>query len=112
MKNLKYKILAYTLLFSIIVIAQQTPAAKQSQAFSIEGATAHIGNGKVIENSLIMFNDGKITFVGSATMKIARQGKTIDARGKHIYPGFIAPNSTLGLDKLRLVVDVFLGPHQ
>ena len=54
--------------------AQQTPATKQSKAISIEGATAHLGNGQVIENALIMFSEGKLTFVGSANTKIARQG--------------------------------------
>ena len=103
MKTLNYKILAFTLLLSAIVIAQQTPVSKQANAISIEGAIAHLGNGQVIENSLIMFNDGKITFVGSATMKIARQGKVTQAQGKHIYPGFIAPNSTLGLVEVDAV---------
>ena len=90
------------------IIAQQTPAPKQTTAFSIEGATAHLGNGKVIENSLIMFNDGKITFVGSSLMKIARQGTVVNAKGKHIYPGFIASNASLGLaevDAVRATVD-------
>ncbi|WP_299385764.1 amidohydrolase family protein [uncultured Lacinutrix sp.] len=103
MKKLKYNILAFALLLSSVVIAQQTPASKQTNAISIEGATAHLGNGQVIENSLIMFNDGKITFVGSANMKIARQGKVMQAQGKHIYPGFIAPNSTLGLVEVDAV---------
>ncbi|APY00808.1 amidohydrolase family protein [Lacinutrix venerupis] len=118
MKNLKYKILAFTLLFSVVLIAQQTPAPKQTTAISIEGATAHLGNGNVIKNSLIMFNNGKITFVGSAMMKIARQGNVIQAQGKHIYPGFIAPNSTLGLvevDAVRASDDVdevgAMNPH-
>lgn len=118
MKKLKYKILAFALLLSSTVIAQQTPAAKQTNAISIEGATAHLGNGQVIENSLIMFTDGKITFVGSANTKIARQGKIMDAKDKHIYPGFIAPNSTLGLvevDAVRASNDVdevgAMNPH-
>lgn len=88
--------------------AQQTPAPKQTNAYSIEGATAHLGNGKVIENSLIMFNDGKITFVGNALMKIARQGTVVNAKGKHIYPGFIVANASLGLaevDAVRATVD-------
>lgn len=85
------------------ITAQQTPADKQTTAISIEGATAHLGNGKVIENSLIMFNDGKITFVGSAMMKIARQGTIINAKGKHIYPGFIAANASLGLVEIDAV---------
>ena len=83
--------------------AQQTPADAQSTAISIEGATAHLGNGKVIENSLIMFDNGKITFVGSAMMKIARQGTIINAKGKHIYPGFIAANASLGLAEIDAV---------
>ncbi len=102
-KMKKLNILLVTLLFSVSVMAQQTPAPKQTQAYSIEGATAHLGNGEVIENSLIMFDGGKITYVGSALTKIARQGTIVDAKGKHIYPGFIAPNSTLGLVEIDAV---------
>lgn len=98
--------LLYNILFIFISVnsfAQQTPANVQTTAISIEGATAHLGNGKVIENSLIMFNNGKITFVGSAMMKIARQGTLINAKGKHIYPGFIAANASLGLAEIDAV---------
>lgn len=84
-------------------IAQQTPAPKQTEAITIEGAMAHLGNGEVIESSLIMFVDGKITFVGDSKMKIARMGKVIDATGKHVYPGFIAPAKTLGLVEIDAV---------
>jgi imidazolonepropionase-like amidohydrolase len=95
-----------SLLFFFFVgnsIAQQTPADKQTTAFSIEGATAHIGNGEVIENSLLMFRDGKITFIGSATVKTARLGTVINAKGKQLYPGFIAANTTLGLVEIDAV---------
>ncbi|WP_282050923.1 amidohydrolase family protein [Maribacter aquivivus] len=87
----------------IPAMAQQTPGAKQTDAITIEGATAHLGNGEVIESSLIMFEDGKITFVGDSKMKIARKGKVIDATGKHVYPGFIAPAKTLGLVEINAV---------
>ena len=99
------KILYILLLFFCVgnSIAQQTPADKQSTAISIEGATAHLGNGQVIKNSLIMFTDGKITFVGSATAKIARQGTILKAEGKHVYPGFIAANASLGLVEIDAV---------
>ncbi len=91
------------LFISVNVMAQQTPAPVQSSAYSIEGATAHLGNGKVIENSLIMFNNGKLTFVGPATNKMARQGTVINAKGKHVYPGFIVPNASLGLAEVDAV---------
>ena len=103
MKYLKTHILAVALLFTSMVMAQQTPASKQKQGVSIEGATAHLGNGDVIENALIMFENGKLTFVGSANSRIARIGQTINAKGKHVYPGFIAPNSTLGLVEIDAV---------
>ena len=91
-------------LFIVVSInAQQTPAPKQSNDFSIEGATAHLGNGEVIENSLVMFSEGKIVWVGSAMAKIARLGQVIDAKGKHLYPGFIAVNSSLGLAEIDAV---------
>lgn len=101
----------YTLLLfcsASIVFAQQTPAPIQKEAVSIEGATAHLGNGQVIENALLMFENGKITFIGSANAKIARSGNIINASGKHIYPGFIAPAKSLGLvevDAVRASVD-------
>jgi imidazolonepropionase-like amidohydrolase len=101
MKIYIYIVLALSTFFQ--VTAQQTPAPLQSEAITIEGATAHLGNGEVIESSLIMFEDGKITFVGDSKMKIARKGKVIDATGKHIYPGFIAPAKTLGLVEINSV---------
>jgi len=100
------KQLIYNILFFLLIgnsFAQQTPASKQTTAFSIEGATAHLGDGTIIDDSLIMFADGKITFVGSAKMKIGRMGTIINAKGKHVYPGFIAVNTTLGLAEVNAV---------
>lgn len=102
-KMKKYIYLLIALGICLPILAQQTPAPKQTEAITIEGATAHLGNGEVIESSLIMFEDGKLTFVGDSKMKIARVGKVIDATGKHVYPGFIAPAKTLGLIEINAV---------
>lgn len=91
------------MLSAFMATAQQTPAPSQSAAITIEGATAHLGNGEVIENSLLMFEAGKLTFVGSANTKIARKGKKIRGQGKHVYPGFIAPSTSLGLIEINAV---------
>lgn len=99
----KYILILSAALLSFNGMAQQTPAVKQTEAIAIEGATAHLGNGEVIENALIMFEDGKLTFVGSANTKIARKGDVINATGRHIYPGFIAPAKTLGLVEVDAV---------
>ena len=74
-----------------------------TNSYSIEGATAHLGTGEVISNSLIMFENGKITFVGKAEAKIARKGEVIYAKGQHVYPGFIAANTSLGLGEIDAV---------
>lgn len=67
------------------------------------GATAHLGDGSVIANSAIAFENGKLTMVADATLiRIDRTkfSAVYDASGKHVYPGFIAPNTTLGLVEL------------
>lgn len=83
--------------------AQQTPAPVQTTAITIEGATAHLGNGDIIANSLIMFENGKLSFVGDAKAGIARTGTIIDGKGKHVYPGFILTCASLGLVEVDAV---------
>ena len=89
---------------SLFGFAQQTPAPKQTKSILIIGAKAHLGNGSVIENSLISIIDGKIATISAAAgIKPAKHDVVIDATGKHVYPGFIAPNSTLGLVEIDAV---------
>ncbi len=103
MKNFKY-IYALLMLCCTITFAQQTPASAQKDGFTIVGATAHIGNGTVIENSVIIVENGKIVscFDGSVA-KMDLKGKIIDAQGKHVYPGFIGTNTNLGLVEVDAV---------
>jgi imidazolonepropionase-like amidohydrolase len=91
---------------SVQINAQQIPAPKQTKSVLILNATAHLGNGTVIQNSAIGFKDGKLTLVADAsTIRLAAGAydTTINATGKHVYPGFIAPNSTLGLVEIDAV---------
>jgi imidazolonepropionase-like amidohydrolase len=83
------------------VAAQQTPAPAQKGAITITGATAHIGNGTIIENATLVFENGIITAIGASG--ITPKGMTIDATGKHVYPGFIAPAKSLGLIEVNAV---------
>ncbi len=103
MKKIVY-IYSLLMLCCSITFAQQTPGAEQRNAFTIVGATAHIGNGTVIENSVIIVEEGKITTCTDGTVaKIAYKGKVIDAQGKHVYPGFIGSNTNLGLVEVDMV---------
>ncbi len=94
-----------TILLSVCMLyAQQTPAPTQQGRIAINGAKAHLGNGKVIENSLIIFENGIIEYVGATNASLDRSGlEIIDAKGQNVYPGFIIPNSTLGLVEIDAV---------
>ncbi|TAL58053.1 MAG: amidohydrolase [Bacteroidetes bacterium] len=84
----------------------QTPAPPQSKSILLMGGVAHIGNGTVIENSAIGFKDGNLNLVADATIIRLQAGAydtVINISGKHVYPGFIAPNSTLGLSEIDAV---------
>jgi len=105
MKNI-YKLNSLLFLLCVTLgFAQQTPAPKQTKDFAIVGATAHIGNGTVIENSVIVVSNGKIITIGpEATTPLTRQAMNIiDAKGKDVYPGFIVANGTLGLVEVDAV---------
>ncbi|MCZ6594411.1 MAG: amidohydrolase family protein [Bacteroidetes bacterium] len=101
MNIIKNILLAVTLSVGLHAWAQQTPAPAQFETITIKGATAHIGNGTVIENSVIVFSDGKITAIGNTSTPT--QGRVINAEGMHVYPGFIAPGKSLGLIEVNAV---------
>ncbi|MGQ0828109.1 MAG: amidohydrolase family protein [Bacteroidota bacterium] len=92
------------LLFILFVFASSLIFA-QTKGILIVNGIAHLGTDSVIQNSVIGIKDGKIILVTPNTEKIDSTGYTevINATGKHIYPGFIAPNSTLGLSEIEAV---------
>ena len=70
------------------------------------GAVAHLGNGLKIENAAIGVENGKFSLVADAS--IIRINPTaydtiIKLGGKHIYPAFIVPNTTLGITEIGQV---------
>jgi len=86
-----------------IATAQQTPAANQAKSILIQGATLHIGDGSVLENGMLGIDNGKIVELGEAGTEQNSYATTIDAKGKHLYPGFIAANSTVGMVEIDAV---------
>ena len=79
-----------------------TPAPPQSEPIAVTGATVHVGNGTVIENGTVLFRDGKLERVG-ANLTVPTGYRSVDASGKHVYPGLIALNSQLGLTEIGAV---------
>lgn len=101
MRNLKNVLLILMITFGQSNWAQQTPAPAQNEAITLTGATIHIGNGRVLENGIIIIENGKITSVAGPSAPL--KGNIIDVSGKHIYPGIIAPVSSLGLVEIDAI---------
>lgn len=104
MKNLKKikLLLLIPTIFIATVCYSQVPAKLQSEPIAIIGGTTHLGNGQVIENSTVVFDNGKIIFAGKSSDAVFDKSKTkmIDVTGKKIYPGFIAANTNIGLTEI------------
>ncbi len=93
----------FSLLFTQLQ-AQFIPGAEQTKPIAITGATAHLGTGLAVENAVITFAEGKLTYVGPQAGAPSLAGHTvIDAKGKDIYPGFIAMDTRLGLVEIDAV---------
>ncbi len=82
------------------------PAPPQSQPILLLGGTAHLGTGEVIDNAAVAFSDGKLTAVGPASSVPDNERSSyqvIDVSGQHVYPGFILPDTDLGLVEISAV---------
>ncbi|MEO1436203.1 MAG: amidohydrolase family protein [Bacteroidota bacterium] len=95
-------LICLALLAAVGLMAQQTPAPPQKGSVLITNATVHLGTGKAMANAAVGFANGKITYVGSSPTP-SNFDQVIDATGKHVYPGFIAANTVLGLVEVDAV---------
>ena len=107
MNKLLITIAFYFILSIFNLVAQiETPAKKQTQNILLMNGVAHIGNGEIIENAVIAFENGKLTLVANAKtirLDMSRFDTVIRIEGKHVYPGIISPNSTLGITEIGAV---------
>ncbi|MHA8053722.1 amidohydrolase family protein [Aquirufa sp. OSTEICH-129A] len=85
-------------MISLGLQAQETmnPAPAQSKKIVITGASIHVGNGQVIKSGNVIIEKGKLK-IENGTPSLGNDVEHIDATGRHIYPGIIAPNTNLGL---------------
>lgn len=88
-------------LFALGAQAQITQKAEFGK-FAITNGTIHTVTNGVIENGIVLIEGEKITFVGK-NVKITPDFETIDATGKHIYPGFMDSGTLLGLQEIGAV---------
>lgn len=82
---------------------QPVPAPAQQRSVLVTGGTVHVGDGRVIDEGAVGFRNGKVDFVGYAYGVTATYDTIIQVAGKHVYPGFIAADATLGLEEIEAV---------
>ena len=98
MKKMKNRILFLLLIIPLL--------ASSKKPILYIGGTAHLGNGKTIETSAISILNGKFELVADlSNIRIDPNAfdTIIRVYGKHIYPGFILPNTTLGITEIGAV---------
>jgi len=93
---LLFMLIAFIKSTSLILASDQVPSKKQDHPIALIGATIHPVIGDVIENGIILFDNGKIKELGN-NVSLPSGTETIDVAGKHIYPGLINADTRLGL---------------
>jgi hypothetical protein len=77
------------------------PAAAQG-VVAIEGGTVHTMSGAAIEGGTVLIRDGRIVAVGR-DVAVPAGARRIDARGRHVTPGFIESGTQIGLVEVGAV---------
>jgi len=93
------------LIIATIIVTLSLIGTAQTKILLV-GPKVHIGTGEVIEQGLVGIENGKIILVKNSLSfpyKKEEWDTIIEAKGQHLYPGFIAPNSTLGLTEVDAV---------
>jgi imidazolonepropionase-like amidohydrolase len=105
----------------ILLIIGTLASAQKKNKFALINATAHLGNGTVIDKAFISVNNDKIEMCMSVVgyrPDYKMFDTVIDLEGKHIYPALINANNVLGLHdaySVRATRDLqdvgYINPH-
>ena len=89
-------------LAKVLVLAPLAATAVRAEPTAFVGATVHPVSAAAIENAVLLVDGGRIVAVG-AGLAVPAGARVVDLAGKHLYPGFIHPDSTLGLVEISSV---------
>ena len=79
----------------VALLAATSSAPLRAETLAFTHATVHTAAGPVIENATLVVENGRIVSVGSAAAPAG--ARMVDCTGKHVWPGFVAPLTALGL---------------
>ncbi len=75
------------------------PAARQQKPLLLRGGTVVPVSGPVLPRGDVLLVDGRIAQVGPSVAAPAG-AEIVDVQGKHVYPGFVAAQTVLGLAEI------------
>jgi imidazolonepropionase-like amidohydrolase len=87
---------------SAIVASPEVPGETSGRAIAVVGATVHPVSGKSLDNATLLVRKGKIIAIG-AKVRVPNGAITIDATGKHVYPGMFDAYTDIGLVEVNAV---------
>ncbi len=79
-------------------------SAASAQTIAIVGGTVHTVDGEVIENGIVLIEDGRIQNVGRS-LSIPSNARRLDADGKIVTPGLIDIGTSVGLIEVLSLAD-------
>ncbi len=83
--------------------APDTPPPPQREPLLLRNATLHPVSGPVIAGGSLLIEGGRISAIGGAALAAPANARTVDLGGRHVYPGMVAANTSLGLAEIRSV---------
>lgn len=96
----------FNILYIFLLLIGTASFGQKGKSILFLNAYLHTGTGDVIQSASVGIRDGKFDLIKN-TLTYKHDPKKwdtiIDLNGQHMYPGLVAPNSTLGLTEIDAV---------
>lgn len=94
--------LVFSLISAHALAHDNIPALPQKRPIALTNGRIYTVSGSIIERGSVIIDNGIISALG-ADLSVPLGAEIFDCTGKNIYPGFIAPYTTLGLVEVEAV---------
>ena len=85
-----------------LLASPEVPGAKQTHPIALVGGTIHTVSGKTLTKATLLFDNGKITAVGTG-FDLPQNCQVISIKGKHVFPGMLDAYTNMGLVEINAV---------
>jgi imidazolonepropionase-like amidohydrolase len=93
---------ASSTILCLALVAVLAAPASRAETIAFTHAVVHTAAGPALENATVVVQNGKIASVGKDAAPAG--ARIVDCTGKHLWPGFVAPWTALGLVEVGSVL--------